>query len=175
MTRLLVEFVALLDHAPLPRPALVSGRQGQQYYKGGPAYQRYKQTIREACADRLPDEHLPYDGPTEIRIVVQFDEALRPKNRANETWHLKPPDTDNLLKPIQDALTGLMFTDDRTVVVQRIAKCWGQGNEVIVQLWAHDPKAEVPLTDKQLVFRAAGIPLAWIMESHDDREEEEEE
>jgi len=159
MTRLLVEFAALLDHAPLPRPALVSGRQGQQYYKGGAQYARYKSTIRQACEDRLPEGWRPYDGPSEIRIVVQFDEALRPKNRALETWHLKTPDTDNLLKPVQDALTGLTFTDDRTVVVQRIAKCWGPGNEVIVQLWAYDPGAEVPLSDRQLVFRAAGVPF----------------
>lgn len=164
MSRLLVEFVALLDHAPLPRPPLVSGRQGQQYYKNGAQYSVYKQVIRQACEDRLPDDWRPYDGPSEIRIVVQFDEALRPKNRASETWHLKTPDTDNLLKPVQDALTGLTFTDDRTVVVQRIAKCWGPGNEVIVQLWAHDPDAEKPLTDRQLAFRAAGVPLSWIME-----------
>jgi Holliday junction resolvase RusA-like endonuclease len=153
MSRILLTFSCPLDHAPLPRPPLVSGRGGQQYYKGGPAYQAYKATLR-AAAEGQWDSAAPYDGPTEIRIVVEFDQALRPKSRAGETWHLKPPDSDNLLKPIQDALTGLCFSDDRTVTVQRLAKIWGPENRVTVQLRAH---VSGNVTDRGQAIQAAGL------------------
>lgn len=157
MSHVLLTFSCPLDHAPLPRPPLASGKSGQQYYKSGPAYQRYKGVLRSAAEEQW--EGAPYDGPSEIRIVVEFDESLRPKSRDGETWHLKPPDTDNLLKPIQDALTGLCFSDDRTVTVQRIAKIWGPENRVTVQLLAHDPGDRLPLTDRTTAFQAAGVPV----------------
>lgn len=159
MSRVLLTFSCPLDHAPLPRPPLVSGSRGQQYYKGGPAYQSYKAVLRSAAEAVLPDDWTPQDGPTEIRIVVEFAEARRPASRKDETWHLKPPDSDNLLKPIQDALTGLCFSDDRTVVVQRLAKIWGPEDRVTVQLLAHTPGERLPLTDRTTAFQAAGVPV----------------
>lgn len=155
MSRVLLTMSVPLTHAPLPRPALVSGRGGQQYYAKGKEYQAYKATLR-AAAEEVWDG-APYDGPSEIRILVQFSEAKRPKTRAQETWHLKPPDSDNLLKPIQDALTGLCFSDDRTVVVQRIAKIWGPDDRVVVQLRSWTPGDGAPLSDRALAFRAAGV------------------
>ena len=45
--------------------------------------------------------HVPADGPVCITLVYLYDEAAL--------------DVDNILKPIQDALVGLVFSDDSIV------------------------------------------------------------
>jgi Holliday junction resolvase RusA-like endonuclease len=162
VSRVLVTFTALLDHKPLPRPALASGRGGQQYYKNGDEYQAYKRTLRMACEAALPEFWSPYDGPVAVRALVQFDEANRPKVRSNETWHMKPPDEDNLLKPIQDSMTGLVFTDDRTAVVGRVAKIWGPENLVVCRVIALDLDPECGLPEHIASTRERAIWAAGV-------------
>lgn len=150
--RELVTFSAELH--PLPRPALMTDpRSGRQFYKDGAAYREYKRRLTEACEQALPDDWVMYDGPSEIRVICQFDQANRPKSRANEVWYLKTPDSENLIKPVQDALTGLCFKDDRTVVTQRVAKCWGEGDLVVVQLNA---LSTVDEDSREMVWTLAG-------------------
>ena len=45
--------------------------------------------------------HVPADGPVCITLVYLYDEAAL--------------DVDNILKPVQDALVGLVFSDDSIV------------------------------------------------------------
>lgn len=136
--RVLLTFTCDLDHPPLPRPSLATGRNGQQYYTKGPAYQSYKQTIAQAARLALPEDWVLYNGPAELRIIAQFNQAQRPKIREAEEWHLKPPDNDNLVKGIQDALTKVVWFDDRTVPALRFAKIWGPSNKIIVRVIGHN-------------------------------------
>lgn len=125
------------DVKPLQRPALQSGRGGNVYYKNGDAYQEFKATLYAACAMALPDNWEPYAGPVEIRIVLQYK---RPMSRPTAEWKDSTPDWDNLAKPVQDALTKLVFPDDKTVVIGRTAKVYGDEDRVTVQVRTVDGK-----------------------------------
>ena len=63
------------------------------------------------------------------------------KARAPE-FHTKAPDTTKLLRGLEDALTGILWTDDSRVVVQRARKDYVDrftehpGAQVCVQKWA---------------------------------------
>lgn len=134
--RELVTFSA--EVKPLPRPALVPNGHGGIRYMHSAEYRDYKQTLRTAAEFALPEFWTPFDGPTEIRAVVEF---VRPKSLAKgTTFRMKAPDWDNLAKPIQDALTGLVYTDDKTVVAGTVVKLYGPENRVTVQVNAlsHD-------------------------------------
>lgn len=135
LSRELVTFSA--DVKPLQRPALQSGKGGNVYYKNGAEYQDFKATLYAACSMALPDDWEPYDQPVEIRVVFQYK---RPMSRPNAEWKDSTPDTDNLLKPVQDALTKLVWTDDKTVVIERAAKIYGDEDRVTVQVRTVDGK-----------------------------------
>lgn len=120
---------------PLPRPALVPNGHGGIRYMHSAEYKAYKAVLRQAAEDALPAFWTPYDGPVAIYMVAQF---VRPKTRAGEHWHVVTPDIDNLFKPIQDALTGLLFTDDKTSVVGHVAKILGDEARVTCRVVALD-------------------------------------
>jgi Holliday junction resolvase RusA-like endonuclease len=125
---------------PLQRPALQGGRGGNLYYKNGPEYQDFKATLYAACSMVLPDDWTPYTGPVEIRILCQYH---RPMSRPTAIWKDTTPDWDNLAKPVQDALTKLVFPDDKTVVLARVAKIYGDEDRVTVQVRTVDDDLEV--------------------------------
>lgn len=129
MSRVLVTFSVAVK--PVQRPALVASPNGNVHYKNSPEYRAYKATLREACEAELPGFWSPYDKPVEIRMVCQYQ---RPKSRPTATWKDTTPDWDNLAKPVQDALTGLVFTDDKTVAQARCAKVYGDEDRVTVQV-----------------------------------------
>lgn len=129
VSRVLVTFSA--DVKPVQRPALVASPNGNVHYLNSPEYRAYKATLRAACELALPAFWSPYDKPVEIRAVCQYE---RPKSRPTATWKDTTPDWDNLAKPIQDSLTGLVFTDDKTVALARVAKVYGDENRVTVQV-----------------------------------------
>ena len=128
-SRVLVTFSVAVK--PVQRPALVASPNGNVHYKNSPEYKAYKATLREACDAALPFLWTPYDKPVEIRMVCQYE---RPKSRPTATWKDTTPDWDNLAKPVQDALTGLVFTDDKTVALARVAKVYGLDDRVTVQV-----------------------------------------
>lgn len=138
MTRVLVTFSAEIK--PIPRPALVASPNGNVHYKNSSEYTAYKRVLRQACELELPGFWSPYDKPCEIRIVCQY---ARPKSRPTAEWKDTTPDHENLLKPIQDALTGLVYTDDKTVVSSRFAKIYGDEDRVTVQIRTVGGKEEV--------------------------------
>lgn len=129
MSRVLVTFSA--EVKPLQRPALVASPNGNVHYKNSAEYTAYKRILRRACELALPEFWSPYDKPVEIRAICQY---TRPKSRPTATWKDTTPDWDNLAKPVQDALTGLVFTDDKTVALARVAKVYGLDDRVTVQV-----------------------------------------
>ena len=74
----------------------------------------------------------PMDGP--LRLVVEF-RMPRPKAhyRANgelrdnaPAWHTNAPDATKLLRAVEDALNGVLWRDDRQVVLQSVYKAYGE-------------------------------------------------
>lgn len=136
MSRVLVTFSALVK--PLQRPALVPNRGGKGVrYENGEQYREFKATLYATCALELPDDWEPYPGPVEIRVVLQYKQ---PVSRPDAEWKDSVPDWDNLAKPVQDALTKLVFPDDKSVVMGRVAKIYGDEDRITVQVRTVDGK-----------------------------------
>jgi len=129
MSRVLVTFSAAVH--PEPRPALVPNGYGGIRYKDSKEYREYKAILTQACEEALPGFWSVYDKPTEIWIICQYKQL---KSRPKDEWKDTVPDNDNLHKPVQDALTGLVFTDDKTVVMSHVAKVFGDEDRVTVQV-----------------------------------------
>lgn len=138
----------------LPRPALVPNGHGGIRYQNGPAYQDYKRILGYAARDALPPDWVLYDGPTLFSAVFEFK---RPRTvPVTEFWHTKKLDTDNLTKGAKDALTKVVWTDDGSVISDRVAKCWADEDRVTVQVHALDLTREA---DLRMARDLAGVDL----------------
>ncbi len=63
---------------------------------------QWKQTVAGAAQQALGGVYSPFEGPVSIGITYFHDGAA--------------PDVDNIIKPIQDALCGLIIVDDAEVI-----------------------------------------------------------
>lgn len=70
--------------------------------------QAWKETVRAAAIAAVPAGAAPADGPFVIVITYYYE---------GET-----PDVDNIIKPIQDAMIGVVFVDDRQAIETRCRK-----------------------------------------------------
>ncbi len=68
----------------------------------------WKARVHAAAADHLPQGWNPTQEPLALTIIYFFDTI--------------DPDVDNLVKPIQDALEGLVYVNDTQVVESRSLK-----------------------------------------------------
>jgi crossover junction endodeoxyribonuclease RusA len=64
--------------------------------------QRWKAEVNSAARQRWPSGLSPQSGDLKIHITYYFDGSH--------------PDVDNIIKPIQDALKGLIYEDDHQIV-----------------------------------------------------------
>jgi len=91
--------------------------------------------FRQACS--LP----PHAGPMELSIVFVLPrpQKLQKKSSPSERIpHTVKPDTDNLQKSVMDALSGLLFQDDRQVYAITAEKFYAAKDEspnVSIQAW----------------------------------------
>lgn len=69
--------------------------------KSSPRRRSWKLAVAAAARARLPADFEPFSGPVSVRITYFYDD--------------ESPDVDNIIKPIQDALTGLVYLDDAQV------------------------------------------------------------
>ncbi len=85
----------------IPFEFIVEGVPVSHQTKNRTALQTWKQTVRTAA-----EQHWPAgDSPTTDRVqitITYYHEGV-------------PLDVDNMIKPIQDALNGLVYVDDRQI------------------------------------------------------------
>src|SRR5207245_683675 len=62
---------------------------------------KYKQEVRAHATKRLPTGCNPVSIPVKITVVYYYENV--------------PLDTDNFIKPVQDALIGVVYADDSQV------------------------------------------------------------
>lgn len=101
--------------------------------KNGPSW---RESVRVAAFGRLNPlgGHPIIDEPVELNVVFFF---VRPKGHYRKSerfdgqlkatapnWPTKPPDVTKLLRAIEDALTGVVWRDDASVVVQAARKVY---------------------------------------------------
>lgn len=73
----------------------------------------------------------PIAGPVELDICFQFRQAK--SNRS--IHHLQRPDVTNLLKNIEDCMTGIVFYDDKQVIGTRVSKQWGAADVINITVF----------------------------------------
>ena len=84
-----------------PFEFLIRSRPVSQQTRRQERLRAWKEFVRYEAGRYWTPAHVPADGPVCITLVYLYDEAAL--------------DVDNLLKPIQDALIGLVFSDDSIV------------------------------------------------------------
>lgn len=92
---------------PLARPRF-NRRTGAVYTPY--ACQAYKRQFAQAYK-RISGQIEPHTGPLEVfvRFYLKKPKALK------STYHVKRPDTDNLIKALLDALNGVAWLDDSQI------------------------------------------------------------
>lgn len=94
--------------------------------KGG--LERWRGDIRQAALAILPEDYVPTAGPVIVRAEFRFRRPrshylpvtrtrLVPELRLDAPrWVTTDPDTDKLERALGDALTDVVYTDDRLIV-----------------------------------------------------------
>jgi crossover junction endodeoxyribonuclease RusA len=69
--------------------------------KNARRYQKWVRTVNEAARKQWPAGETPTNARVEVQLTTYYTAA--------------PPDVDNVIKPILDALKGLVYFDDQQV------------------------------------------------------------
>jgi Holliday junction resolvase RusA-like endonuclease len=85
----------------IPFDFVVEGPPVSQQTRNRARLQAWKQTVRQAATSYWPNGDLP--SAAELSIVV------------TNFYETAAPDVDNIVKPIQDALIGLVYGDDNQI------------------------------------------------------------
>lgn len=119
---------------PRQRTRVTKARNGktfaQNYTPKNDPVNAYKAALQQAATDAYSEA--PLDSP--LLLVVEF---VLPRNKGL-MWKKKPmprmrhttkPDLDNLLKSTKDALSGVLFRDDKQVCSVQATKWIASGDE----------------------------------------------
>lgn len=88
--------------SPLPFEFVVVGPPLSLQVKRRDRLEQWQAQIRRAALERWPSHALPVSTAVELSIVYYYDQVTI-------------LDTDNIIQPIQEALTGLVYTHNRCV------------------------------------------------------------
>ena len=91
-----------------PFEFLIKSRPVSQQTRRRERLREWKEFVRREATRYWSATHVPANGPVCITLVYLYDEAAL--------------DVDNFIKPIQDALVGLAFSDD-SVITDVIIRC----------------------------------------------------
>jgi len=131
-------------------PVAQATRRAMRFAKGGgmvagmmdtPAVAAYKKLVRDTAGAYKPPRLL--EGP--LRLVCTFV-LRRPKSvPRRRTWCDKKPDASNLLKLLEDALTGTVWRDDAQVVDVLMTKFYAPSGDrpcVMIHVRELEPVAD---------------------------------
>ena len=82
----------------------------------------------------------PSQKPIKCDLTFEFEppksytKTMR-KRCLQEIWHVKKPDTDNLIKSVTDSLNGLAYVDDSQIVVMTVEKKYGEESRTVIELF----------------------------------------
>lgn len=92
----------------------------------------WKRTVLAQVLERKPP--VPVEGPLTMTLVF---EVPRPKSTPKRVQYpIKRPDLSNMLKAIEDALTGVVYRDDAQIVELSVTKRFGPTPGVAVRVEA---------------------------------------
>ena len=107
----------------------------------------WKAHVARAAVEAMGERPL-LEGPLLLRVTFTIDRPLRHFGARGLRPSAPPrpivrPDLTKLLRPVEDALTGIVWHDDAQVVVQLAEKRYGNpvGVHVVVQAYERDGDA----------------------------------
>lgn len=126
----------------LPGKPVAKGR--PKFTKTGHAYTPGKTrgaeaVLREAFQWQYP-RHIALAGPVRMTVIfyMPIPEGMKKADRiaaeAEQLWHTKKPDADNMLKLVTDALNGLAFWDDSQICDVRAKKLYSKQPRTVIEL-----------------------------------------
>jgi Holliday junction resolvase RusA-like endonuclease len=142
-----------LDDGLSPRPTIrieVAGpvapyRERARVAAGRVWSSRTRETVNYQATIRVLSQHAmagrpPFTGPVELtlRIYVAVPQSMPKYRRALAlTGTLRPttrPDITNVLKAVEDALSGIVFRDDAQVAITRAAKIYAEHPRLVIEV-----------------------------------------
>ena len=144
-----IEFVVY--GAPVAQPrvkaqAVMSkgGRMFAHVYEPGrkdsPARQ-WKSNVKAAAVNEQMKGKFPiWDGPIMMSAIFYLPRPAaycRNKDPDGAIYHITKPDTDNLIKGVKDALSGILYHDDKQICVERVEKFYhekGKGPRAVISV-----------------------------------------
>jgi len=105
------EFYILTAPKPKGRPRFARRGNFVSTYSD-PKTKAYEQMLKTALSEKWDQLALPKDIPLKVEIVFYMQ---APKKRTS-FYPTNRPDLDNLLKSILDAMNGVIFEDDSSIV-----------------------------------------------------------
>lgn len=103
----------------------------------------YKAAVQFAATNVYHDA--PHDGPVSLAVLFVFPrpQAMRWKTKPMpRARHCGKPDIDNLIKPLTDALNGLVFVDDsriHEVTVQKVIAAGDEQPHCFIEITLEEP------------------------------------
>jgi Holliday junction resolvase RusA-like endonuclease len=109
------------------------------YYKE--PYNSYKSFLRNKVIESMPDSFLSvFDASMALKMNVIFEMEI-PKSYSNKkrlslvgTYVIKKPDTDNLIKSVQDGLNGIVYHDDSQIASVNAVKIYSLEPKTIINI-----------------------------------------
>ncbi|MFT8928502.1 MAG: RusA family crossover junction endodeoxyribonuclease [Sporolactobacillus sp.] len=101
-----------------------------------PDSREYKKYVKLMASQNRP--HTPIEGPVELKLLIYrplLKSMSKKKKAAAVSGTLRPikkPDVDNVAKGIMDAMTGIIWQDDKQVVSLQVAKFYSESPRVEV-------------------------------------------
>lgn len=104
----------------------------------------WKERVALVAASHAPTVLLDCALELHLSIFLQRPRGHFGTKGLNAKGHATPyptskPDATKLLRAIEDALTGIIWTDDARVVTQHVFKRWGPRDEVLVSVRVVNP------------------------------------
>lgn len=117
----------VVDHRPVPQPRTRVGKKGV-YVPSSHAIHTFKGFVKTRARESKPREW-SLDGAFEIGITCFVRPYKGQREReSNLAWDFLT-DNDNLEKAVWDSLTGILYHDDRQVVLNHCVKLLATGSE----------------------------------------------
>ena len=109
-----IEFT--IPHVPVPEGRARAYRAGGFIRVVTPEKTRHYRALVAEAANAACGALEPLDGPIELRVVFWMPVPAKMSQKARQAllgrFQSRKPDADNLLKALQDGMTGIMWVDD---------------------------------------------------------------
>lgn len=133
----MIEFTVYGEPVAQGRPRFTARGGFSKAYDPEPS-REYKQYVKLMASQNRP--HTPIEGPVSLTLIIYrplLKSMSKKKKAAAVAGTLRPikkPDVDNVAKGIMDAMTGIIWQDDKQVVDLHVTKFYSDQPRVDIKV-----------------------------------------